>query len=356
MIDEHGRQLDMGRNLAQLRAELGGRAQQTFQSIAAQDAAVAGAQGESTGAKPGKVGKSLSSTDLPANAALYSGLTTWNFGALPELLEIRKGSQTLFGYPALVDAGDHCDVEVFDDPAEAARIHRLGLRRLFALQLREPLKYLEKNLPGLSQMAIQFMNLGTQDELRDQILDATLERACLQDPLPTDDASFGARKDESRARLTLLAQEIARLVGAILAEYAQLPRKQQIAKPFAAAAVDIDAQLKTLMHKRFIEATPYAQLTHFPRYLKGIALRIDKLKADPTRDAQRMQEMAPLIQQYQRAEKALRVQGQGGNDPRMEEFRWMLEELRIALFAQELRTPVPMSVKRLLKVWESMQR
>jgi ATP-dependent helicase HrpA len=145
-------------------------------------------------------------------------------------------------------------------------------------------------------------------------------------------------------------------VGGILAEYAQLPRKLQIAKPFAAAYADIDAQLKALMHKRFIEATPYAQLTHFPRYLKGIALRVDKLKADPTRDTQRMQEMAPLIQQYQRAEKALRVQGQGGTDPRMEEFRWMLEELRIALFAQELRTPVPMSVKRLQKVWESMQR
>lgn len=353
VIDEHGRQLDMGRNLAQLRAELGGRAQQTFQSIAAQDAAVAGAQND--GAKPGKAGKSGKS-EAPANAALYSGLTTWNFGELPELLEVRKGNQTLFGYPALVDAGDHCDVEVFDDPAEAARIHRLGLRRLFAIQLREPLKYLEKNIPGLSQMAIQFMNLGTQDDLRDQILDATLDRACLQDPLPTDDASFGARKDESRARLTLLAQEIARLVGAILAEYAQLPRKLQIAKPFAAATADIDAQLKTLMHKRFIEATPYAQLQHFPRYLKGIALRIDKLKADPARDTQRMQEMAPLIQQYQRAEKSLRVQGQGGSDPRMEEFRWMLEELRIALFAQELRTPVPMSVKRLQKVWESMQR
>ena len=229
VIDEHGRQLDMGRNLAQLRAELGGRAQQTFQSIAAKDAAVLGAQ---ENAKPNKSAKGSGKGEAPSNAALYSGLTTWNFGELPELLEIRKGNQTLFGYPALVDAGDHCDVEVFDDPAEATRIHRLGLRRLFAIQLREPLKYLEKNIPGLSQMAIQFMNLGTQDELRDQILDATLERACLQDPLPTDDASFGARKDESRARLTLLAQEIARLVGAILAEYAQLPRKLQIAKPF----------------------------------------------------------------------------------------------------------------------------
>ncbi|TYZ45049.1 ATP-dependent helicase, partial [Ralstonia solanacearum] len=307
------------------------------------------------GARPGKGGK----PDAPANPALYSGLTTWNFGELPELLEVRKGSQTLFGYPALVDGGDHCDVEVFDDPAEAARIHRLGLRRLFALQLREPLKYLEKNIPGLSQMAIQFMTLGTQDELRNQILDAALDRACLQDPLPADDAGFGARKDEGRTRLTLLAQEIARLAGAILAEYAQLPRKLQIAKPFGAAHADIDAQLKALMHKRFIEATPYAQLAHFPRYLKGIAMRIDKLKADPTRDTQRMQEMAPLFQQYQRAEKQLRVQGQGraaAGDPRMEEFRWMLEELRIALFAQELRTPVPMSVKRLQKVWESMQR
>ncbi|MGD7339720.1 ATP-dependent RNA helicase HrpA, partial [Ralstonia pseudosolanacearum] len=355
VIDEHGRQLDMGRNLAQLRAELGGRAQQTFQSIAAKDAAVAGAPGDGAGARPGKGGK----PDAPANPALYSGLTTWNFGELPELLEVRKGSQTLFGYPALVDGGDHCDVEVFDDPAEAARIHRLGLRRLFALQLREPLKYLEKNIPGLSQMAIQFMTLGTQDELRNQILDAALDRACLQDPLPADDAGFGARKDEGRTRLTLLAQEIARLAGAILAEYAQLPRKLQIAKPFGAAHADIDAQLKALMHKRFIEATPYAQLAHFPRYLKGIAMRIDKLKADPTRDTQRMQEMAPLFQQYQRAEKQLRVQGQGraaAGDPRMEEFRWMLEELRIALFAQELRTPVPMSVKRLQKVWESMQR
>ncbi|MDO3530125.1 ATP-dependent RNA helicase HrpA, partial [Ralstonia pseudosolanacearum] len=355
VIDEHGRQLDTGRNLAQLRAELGGRAQQTFQSIAAKDAAVAGAPGDGAGARPGKGGK----PDAPANPALYSGLTTWNFGELPELLEVRKGSQTLFGYPALVDGGDHCDVEVFDDPAEAARIHRLGLRRLFALQLREPLKYLEKNIPGLSQMAIQFMTLGTQDELRNQILDAALDRACLQDPLPADDAGFGARKDEGRTRLTLLAQEIARLAGAILAEYAQLPRKLQIAKPFGAAHADIDAQLKALMHKRFIEATPYAQLAHFPRYLKGIAMRIDKLKADPTRDTQRMQEMAPLFQQYQRAEKQLRVQGQGraaAGDPRMEEFRWMLEELRIALFAQELRTPVPMSVKRLQKVWESMQR
>jgi len=334
VIDEHGRQLDMGRNLAQLRAELGGQAQQSFQSIAAQSASQAPA------AEPGQ----------------YEGLTSWSFGELPELLEIRKGNQTLFGYPALVDHGAHCDVEVFDDPQEAVRVHHAGLRRLFALQLREQVKFLEKNIPGLQQMAMQYMTLGTQEMLRDQIVTVALERACLQAPLPRNEAEFAARKEEGRSRLNLLAQEIARLVGAVLAEYATLPRKLVQARPFAAAHADMEAQLARLMGKQFVTDTPYQQLVHFPRYLKGIAMRIDKIKGDPARDAQRLQDMTPLLQQWQRAEKQLRQQGRGVEDARLDEFRWMLEELRVALFAQELRTPVPMSVKRLQKVWESMQR
>jgi ATP-dependent helicase HrpA len=331
VIDEHGRQLEMGRNLAQLRAEFGGQAQQSFQNIAARDVPA-------------------------AEAGQYENLTSWSFGELPELLEIRKGNQTLFGYPALVDHGDHCEVEVFDDPQEAARIHHTGLRRLFAIQLREPVKFIEKNIPNLQQMAMQYMTLGTQEELRNQIVMVTLERACMQPPLPRNEAEFNARKDEGRARLSLLAQEMARLVGAILAEYAGLPRKLLQAKPFGSAHQDMEAQLARLMTKSFVIDTPYTQLVHFPRYLKGMAMRVDKLKGDPGRDSQRTQEMTPLVQQWQRAEKQLRTQGRGAEDARLDEFRWMLEELRIALFAQELRTPVPMSVKRLQKVWESMQR
>ncbi len=330
VIDEHGRQLDMGRNLAQLRTELGGQAQQTFQNIAAKDAKV-------------------------ADAALYEGLTTWSFGELPELLDIRKGSQTLYGYPALVDRVTHCDVEVYDNPQEAARIHRLGLRRLFALQLKEQMKFLEKNIPGMQQMAMQYMPLGTLEDLRGQIIEAALDRACLQEPLPKDQAAFMQRKDEGRGRLNLLAQEIARVVGSVLTEYAGLTKKLQQAKPFATVHADLDAQLKQLVGKRFVADTSYAQLVHLPRYLKGIALRIDKMKADPARDTQRYQEFLPLLQLWQRAERQRRA-GQGGEDVRMDEFRWLLEELRVALFAQELRTPAPVSVKRLQKVWESMQR
>ncbi|WP_175953570.1 ATP-dependent RNA helicase HrpA [Burkholderia sp. BCC0405] len=371
VIDEHGRQLAMGRNLAQLRQELGAQAQQQFQKIAAASTIAAGgdaddgqAMGQApataaatgTAARNAKAGKgAVPQTAAAAEAgatALYENLTTWNFGKLPELLEIRRRGQTLYGYPALVDRGTHCDVEVFDSPEEAARIHRAGLRRLFALQLKEPIKFLEKNLPGLREMAMQYMSLGTQDELRDQLIDTALDRACLQDPLPDDDASFHARRDEGRSRLNLLAQEIARLVGQILAEYAGLVKKLAQAKPFAQAHADLQQQLAALVGKRFVIDTPYAQLAHFPRYLKGIALRIDKLKADPARDAKQSADLLPLAQQYQRA-----VSQRGGvADSRLAEFRWLLEELRISLFAQELRTPMPVSVKRLHKVWESMQR
>jgi ATP-dependent helicase HrpA len=372
VVDEHGRQLAMGRNLSQLRAELGGQAQQHFQKIASSAAGAAladaggggvatpaqgaGAVGSAGGAAQrgkGAAGAGTGPQTAPqGGTALYEKLTTWNFGKLPELLEIRRGGQTLFGYPALVDRGTHCDVEVFDSPDEAARIHRAGLRRLFALQLKEPIKYLEKNLPGLREMAMQFMPRGTQEELRDQLIDTALDRACLQDPLPDDDVSFHTRRDEGRSRLTLLAQEIARLVGQILGEYASVTKKLVQAKSFAAAHADMQNQLDGLIGKRFVVDTPYTQLAHFPRYLKAMTLRIDKLKADPSRDARQFAEFQPLLQNYQRA-----VSQRGGVlDPRLSEFRWLLEELRVSLFAQELRTPMPVSVKRLYKVWESMQR
>jgi len=390
VVDEHGRQLAMGRNLAQLRAELGAQAQRQFQQLAASAGAersgaaaddAAGDVGEGAnrgasgctdpranqqakprtahGAPPAAHAARHASAAPPpvaapaaSGTALYENLTTWNFGKLPELLEIRRGGETLFGYPALVDRVTHCDVEVFDSPDEAARIHRLGLRRLFALQLREPVRYLEKNLPGLREMAMQFMARATQEELRDQLIELALDRACLQDPLPDDDASFHARRDDGRARLSLLGQEIARLVGQILTDYASVAKKLVQAKGFAQPAADMQAQLDALLGKRFIVDTPYAQLTHFPRYLKAIALRIDKLRADPARDARQFAELQPLLQQYQRA-----VSQRGGVfDPRLREFRWLLEELRVSLFAQELRTPMPVSVKRLHKVWESMQR
>jgi ATP-dependent helicase HrpA len=277
-------------------------------------------------------------------------LTDWTFGELPELMEIQRGGHTLIGFPALVDKGTHVEIDIFDEPDVAAAKHRVGLRRLIALQIKEPLKYLEKNIPDLQKMAMAYMSLGTADELREQVIDVALDRAYLNDPLPSDAASFKARVEEGRTRLNLIAQEVARLAGAVLTEYAAAARKLKDAKPPKDVADDVAAQLQRLMPKRFVSATPYAQLQHFPRYLKGITLRLDKLKGDPARDAQRMTELRPLDQRLVRRLAELK----GTHDPRTDEFRWLLEELRISLFAQELRTPQPVSVKRLEKAWSQL--
>jgi ATP-dependent helicase HrpA len=358
VVDEHGRQLDMGRNLATLQAELGGQARQSFQRMAETTPAAGQAAAKPLAAQaapaPAPVKGKASAAPAPAAPAAptaHTNITGWTFGELPELLEITQGKITLIGFPALVDKGTHCDLEVFDDPNVAARTHRIGLRRLFALQFKDQLKFAEKNVPGLQQMGMQFMSVGTPDELREQIVNKAIEIACLQDPLPHDAASFNKRKDEGKGRIGLLINETARLAGQILAEFHGLPKRLQGLAP--AVASDMQAQLQGLVHKRFIAETEYSQLAHFPRYLKAMNVRLEKLRGNPARDAQLMAEWQAAATQFQRT---VKNQPLKNLDPRMIEFRWMLEELRVSLFAQELRTPMPVSSKRLQKVWESMLR
>ncbi|WP_375142640.1 ATP-dependent RNA helicase HrpA [Ideonella benzenivorans] len=355
VVDEHGRQLGLGRQLATLKAELGGQARSAFQALAALklQAAPAPAPQPQVVTTPsggrGVVAAVKARPPAPAEPAAQR-LTAWTFGELPELMEIRKGGQTLIGFPALIDHGDHVEIEVFDEPEVAAARHRAGLRRLVALQIREPLKYLEKNIPDLTRMAVAYMPLGTAEELKAQIIDVALDKAFLADPLPQDKTAFERRIEEGRSRLNLIAQEVARLAGTILTEYAAATRKLKDARPPKEVAEDVTAQLQRLMPKRFVALTPYAQLQHFPRYLKGIVMRLDKLRADPARDAQRLSELRPLEQRHQRRLADLKGQA----DSRLDDFRWQLEELRVSLFAQELRTPQPVSVKRLEKTWAQL--
>jgi ATP-dependent helicase HrpA len=345
VVDEHGRQLGMGRNLAALKAELGGQARSAFQALAALKVGTAPAP------EPQKGGvQVVKATSAPRAEAPAARHTAWTFGELPELMEIQRGSQSLIGFPALIDKGAHVEIEVFDEPAVAAAKHRAGLRKLVALQIKEPLKYLEKNIPDLQKMAVAYMPLGTQEELRDQIIDIALDRAFLQEPLPTNEFQFKARLEEGRGRLNLIAQEVARLAALVLVEYAAAVRKLKDAKPPKDVADDVQAQLQRLMPKRFIGAVGYAQLQHFPRYLKAIVQRLDKQRADPARDASRLAELRPLEQRYLRRLSDLK----GVVDARMDEYRWLLEELRVSFFAQELRTPQPVSAKRLDKAWSQL--
>ncbi len=322
LIDEHGRQLGQGRSLTDLRGEWGGKAKQEF-------------------------------SELHETPAEYAGMTDWSFGELPELMEVDVGGgQMVLGYPGLADDGDSVSLCVFDTLEEAQESHAKGLLRLYMLQFRDQLKYFEKNLPGLTQMGMQFMPLGSLEELRRQLIDLTFARACLVEPWPTDAASFKARCLEAKSRLGLLAQEICRLVGLVLTEWQAVQKKLPAFKAHAAAVQDIEKQLGRLIGKRFIADTPFERLQHFPRYLKAIAMRLDKLKGNPARDAQLMAEYAPLWTNYER--RAILLAKQGVTNPQVEQFRWMLEELRVQLFAQELRTPAPVSTKRLQKMWEGI--
>jgi ATP-dependent helicase HrpA len=330
VIDEHGRMLDVGRNLAALRSEFGAQAQASFTQHAAQE--VAG------------------TLDIPDT------FTSWTFGELPELIELTRAGKSLVGFPAFKDAGEHVSLEVVDDEQAAHAMHKAGLRRLFMLQLKEQVRFVEKNLPNIATVAMQAISYGlpykSQPELAAEVLETSFDRAFMAQPWPTSAAAFEARMAEGKSRVTLIAQEIMRLLQTIVTELGAAQKKLGQMKGVQAASADVAQQIAALFPKRFLCDVPAAQLAHYPRYLKAIGVRADKFKADAARDARLSAELQPMVVRYQRE----RSNRQGASDGKLDELRWLLEELRVGLFAQELKTPTPVSVKRLQKVFEALQR
>ena len=388
VIDEHGRVMGQSRNLMELRARFreqvaarfsaakiggalagalsvagvgAGAARGATDGIGSNAAAAerrgGGAGGDGAGAckgagrAAGASAESPAAADPPAQA--LSGFTSWSFGKLPELLEIRVAGREVIGFPALHDDGDSVSLRPFDTPEEAARVHRRGLARLFAFHLKDQVRAVER-LPGLRELALQYMAFGTEAELKARLVEATLARCCLLEPLPADADAFAKRCAEAKSRVSLVAQEFMRLAGQLLAEYLALQKRLSGVKTFPEVVADIQAQLAALLPKDFLVAFPWAHLAHFPRYLKGAAVRLDKLRNNPARDAQAMADWKQLAQAWERERLARRRAGV--EDPALEEFRWLLEELRIGIYAQELKTPMPVSVKRLEKIWQSRPR
>lgn len=370
VVDEHGRQLAMSRHLPVLKAQWGAQARGAFQALAALRLSD-GAGAEKPRVVPTQAPSSpvatspldlvsarnagadraaaTSAPDLPNASTRY---TRWDFGVWPDIMEIRQGKQTLIGYPALMDASDAVTLAVFDEPEVAARHHHQGLRRLFALQLRDAIKALDKHLPEWQKTAVLYMPLGSPDELRTQIVELAIERAFLSPPLPADADAFERRLQEGRSRWVLIAQEVARLAAQILMEWAAAQRKLREGKPPAATAADEQQHLQRLLGKRFLLEIPWEALTQMPRYLKAVQLRLDKSRTDPGRDAARLAELRPHEQRFWR----LVAERKGQLDVRLQELRWMLEELRVSFFAQELRTPYPVSIKRLEKAWAQLEQ
>jgi ATP-dependent RNA helicase HrpA len=322
VLDEHGRQLGMSRNFAQLRGELAPNQE----------------------APPVRKAAAESQT--------FERYTAWSFGNFEETAQVLRAGQTLTLFNALADEGDAVTLRAYDTREEAQAAHRKGLTRLFMLALKEQVKYLEKNLPDAQKLGMRFLPFGSPHDLQRQILAVTFERCCLMEPLPANETEFAVRSKEAKARLNLVAQEISRLVGTVLAEFHALQKTLPAYKVHAQAIQDIRNQLDFLLGREWIASTPYERLQHLPRYLKAVSVRLEKLRANPARDAQQLAQLLPLQQQWQRR-LGLAAQQQGERDPRLEDFGWLLQELRVSLFAQELKTPVIVSVKRLEKLLHS---
>lgn len=373
VIDQHGRVLDQSRDLAELRLKLKDTAAAAFRA-----AQIEGSMGGQLAALnvQGRSAQDDESRVLTAHAdepeqtvrnahptpdmrdenglhTQYSGITTWSFGPLPELLEVKIANRNLIGYPALHDDGDSVSLRPFDTEEEAARVHRKGLVRLFALNLKDQVKAVER-LPGLRPLSLQFMPFGTETELKAQLVEATLIRTCLMAPLPVNPTDFNQRVLEAKTRVSLVAQELMRLVGTLLTEHASLQKRFANLKGFPDLLADVQGQVGKLLPKNLLIAYPFEKLALFPRYLKAIDVRIEKMRNNPARDAQLMAEWKSLAGPWER-EHLAKLKA-GVTDPQLEEFRWLLEELRVGLYAQELKTPMPVSVKRLQKIWEARPR
>jgi ATP-dependent helicase HrpA len=287
-------------------------------------------------------------------------VTAWDFGDMPESLTVQRFKMTIVAYPALVQNGDECALRLLPSKEAADAAHRGGVRRMFRIEYRRDVKSLATHLPHFGQMALQYYTLGKSEELREDLLTLTVDRALFSDtPVPRRQSDYETLKHKAATRLTETADRVTTVASAILQEYHDLTLlMDELGAGLGAAISDVREQLAYLLPHHFLLTTPWEWLEHVPRYLKGMRLRLEKLNAGGedilTRDYAGMAAVAPWWNGY--LERKEQHAARGIVDPEMALFRWMLEEYRVSLFAQELGTATPISERRLEKQWEKVRR
>jgi ATP-dependent helicase HrpA len=308
--DERGRSLAQDRNLEALRARFGSRAREAFSHHA--DAAVT-----------------------------REDVRDWDFAAIPEATRARDG---MTAYPALVDLGEVVALRVFETADEAAAAHRAGVERLLRIALAAEFKRARKQVPLKPKLAVAFAPHGRADALREDIVEGAFADVLRDQDLEVRDrVAWQALRDAVSRALFGAAMERLKLAEPILAALAEL---QPLLKPAIkgqaqASYADLRGQLEALLAPGFLRELPRARLAHLPRYLKAMRLRAEKLRSDPARDHSRMQQVLP----YWRA--VLDARASGDDSEALDALRWLVEEWRVSVFAQELKTAEPVSGKRM---------
>ena len=315
IIDDGGQELAMGRDLIQIQQQLGKAAATTFRD----------------------------------NTQEFErdNVTAWDIGTLPESIKFARGKQQLTGYLGLQKEKDgRIALRLFDTTEAAEQAHRQGVIELMKLQLKEQVKDLNKGIQGFTQAAMLLKHINA-DTLRDDLTQAVCDRAFIgEDELPRNEKAFKEQIKRARSRLPAVKEALSRYLQETAAAYAELNGK--LGKhPLTHL---LRQRLQTLLAAGFATRTPWAQWPRLPIYLKAMTLRLEKYSGNPARDTAREADIQELEQMWQEKTDGLVKQGLPVSD-NLAAFKWMIEELRVSLFAQELKTPYPVSVKRLLKVW-----
>ncbi len=274
-------------------------------------------------------------------------VTAWDIGTLPESIKFARGKQQLTGYLGLQKEKDgRIALRLFDTTEAAEQAHRQGVIELMKLQLKEQVKDLNKGIQGFTQAAMLLKHINA-DTLRDDLTQAVCDRAFIgEDELPRNEKAFKEQIKRARSRLPAVKEALSRYLQETAAAYAELNGK--LGKhPLTHL---IRQRLQALLAAGFATRTPWAQWPRLPIYLKAMTLRLEKYSSNPSRDAAREADIQELEQMWQEKTDGLVKQGQPISDD-LAAFKWMIEELRVSLFAQELKTPYPVSVKRLMKEW-----
>ena len=275
-------------------------------------------------------------------------VTTWDIGTLPESIKFARGKQQLTGYLGLQKEKDgRIALRLFDTSAAAEQAHRLGVIELMKLQLKEQVKDLNKGIQGFTQAAMLLKHINA-DTLRDDLIQAVCDRAFIgEDELPRNEKAFKEQIKRARSRLPAVKEALSRYLQETAATYAELNGK--LGKhPLTHL---MRQRLQTLLAAGFATRTPWAQWPRLPIYLKAMTLRLEKYSGNPARDAAREADIQELENMWAEKVNALVKQRLTVSDD-LAAFRWQIEELRVSLFAQELKTPYPVSTKRLSKYFE----
>ncbi len=321
VADDSGKAIKAGRNLDSLKGKV---RQQTQQQLAAQ----------------------------PVQSIERTGITTWDFDDLPENHWLESGGMKLRTWPALVDNGSSVSIRLFDNEPDASVQHWRGVLRLFLLELPAEVRDVPKHIPQMANMCLQYAATGKCEELKESITRYVFRQAFADYLTIRKQDSFTYALGEGRKQVFVQAQGTARLLAPTLSAYHDIRKqlKGKVQPSWLEALNDINDQLSHLVYIGFLESLTPEELRHFPRYLKGIQRRLQKLAENPAKDRALRVQVQPYWDQWKERHK----QGKAGEA--FNEYRWLLEEFRVSLFAQELGTAKPASAKRLEAAWQEANR